>query len=298
MDLHPEAEIAAGMVRAGGVLGRVLSWLDRRAYRAADFVVDLGPYMRGRILEKGVEPERVRTIPVWGPAPDRGAASAAPGLRQRLGISDRFLVMYSGNAGVVHDFTDVLEAMRLLRDDDGVYFLFVGDGPRRAEIEEFIKKHQLRNAMYQPYLPREEVPGALAAADVHLITLRGAFAGISVPGKLYGIMGAGRPALFVGPKACETAETIRSAQCGVVVDPTAGNGAREVVAALRAWRKHPEAVVEAGERGRRAYEERYLREINCAAWARVIGDVWPKLAIAAARAPRLAMTPPELSAIS
>src|SRR5215469_14136034 len=69
MDLHPDAELAAGMLTENGVLGRVLVWLNDRGYRAADFVVDLGPYMQRRILAKGVAPERVCTVPVWGAAP-------------------------------------------------------------------------------------------------------------------------------------------------------------------------------------------------------------------------------------
>ena len=48
-------------------------------------------------------------------------------------------------------------------------------------------------------------------ADVHLISMRPEMTGIVVPGKLYGVMAAGRPALFVGPTHCESADTIRRA---------------------------------------------------------------------------------------
>ena len=96
-------------------------------------------------------------------------------------------------------------------------------------------------------------------ADVHLITLRADFAGISVPGKLYGIMGAARPALFVGPVACETADTIRDAQCGVIIDPADGPPAERIVSAIHAWRDDPAAARAAGARGRDAYVARYQR---------------------------------------
>ena len=43
--------------------------------------------------------------------------------------------------------------------------------------------------------------------------------GIVVPGKLYGAMAAGRPAVFVGPEHCESADTIRDAGCGLTVRP-------------------------------------------------------------------------------
>jgi hypothetical protein len=275
MDLHPDAEIAAGMLNPSGLVGRLLVWLNNRGYRAADCIVDLGPYMRGRILQKGVDPNRVRTVPVWGPAPENPTPARHGDIRAQFGIGNRWLVMYSGNAGIVHDFRDVLEAMRLLQDDEGVYFLFIGGGPRRPEIEDYIRMHGLRNVSYQAYLPREQVADALASADVHLITLRAAFAGISVPGKLYGIMEAGRPALFVGPQACETAETIRTAGCGMVVDPGEGMAAERVVAAIEAWRANSAAARDAGSRGRTAYVARFQRDPNCGAFGRALASVWP-----------------------
>ncbi|HZS59626.1 MAG TPA: glycosyltransferase family 4 protein, partial [Gemmatimonadaceae bacterium] len=147
MDLHPDAEIAAGMVRPSSLVGRVLIWLDEHAFRRAAFVVDLGPYMKRRIVAKGVEPTRTHTIPVWGHAESiRGRP-----LRAELGLEGRFVVMYSGNAGLVHDFGAILAAMRLLRDEPRIYFLFAGGGPRRTEIEAFAQEARLTNFSYRPY---------------------------------------------------------------------------------------------------------------------------------------------------
>ena len=56
--------------------------------------------------------------------------------------------------------------------------------------------------------------------------------GIVVPGKLYGAMAAGRPALFVGPEHCEPADTIRRSGCGITVP--AGRCRRRGLVALAA----------------------------------------------------------------
>ena len=42
-------------------------------------------------------------------------------------------------------------------------------------------------------LPREKLGDALAAGDVHLVTLRPRIPGLLVPSKIYGILAAGRP---------------------------------------------------------------------------------------------------------
>jgi colanic acid biosynthesis glycosyl transferase WcaI len=277
MDLHPEAEIAAGMLRERSLLARLLAWLDASAYRNADFVVDLGPHMRQRIARKGVSEARMRTVNIWGGRGDVAPWRGANPLTQRLGLEDRFIVMYSGNAGIVHDFGAILEAMRELRDDPRIFFLFVGGGPRRREVEEFADREQLPNFEYHDYIPRELLRYSLAVAHVHLISLRQTFVGVSVPSKLYGAMASARPILYVGPKVCETADAIREARCGVVIDPKdAGDVAagKRIASVLRAWAEVPSACEELGARGRCAFLERYEHRLSCASFEGIVRSSW------------------------
>ncbi len=290
MDLHPEAEIAAGMFRPRGVVASALRGVANAAYRRADLVVTLGRYMTQRVRDKGVPAERIRTVPVWA---DDGVASAPAvvALREQLGVAGRFVVMYSGNAGLVHELDVMLQAMRLLRDDPGIFFLFVGGGPRRGEIEVFARAHGIRNFAYRPYVSRADIATSLAVADAHLVSLRPEFVGIAVPGKLYAAMAAARPILFVGPEASESADAVRAAACGeIVVAPDAeGDGnaparlaavqfaAVRLASVVRRWRADPAAARAVGLRGRAAYLARYTREANCAAFARVVGEVWPEI---------------------
>ena len=277
MDLHPEAEIAAGMVREQSMLGRLLRWLDAKAYRGADFVVGLGEHMRQRILKKGVPETRAHTVNIWG-GPDAAAAPRDVNpLAQHLAVEDRFVVMYSGNAGIVHDFGPIFEAMRELRDDPRIFFLFVGGGARRAEVEAFAEREKLSNFEYRDYFPRELLGHSLSIADVHLISLRQSFVGVSVPSKLYGAMASARPIVFVGPRACETADAIHDARCGVVVDPAEGGDAaagKRIASVLRAWSDVPEVCEELGARGRLAFVERYDHRLSCAAFEDVVYSVW------------------------
>jgi glycosyltransferase involved in cell wall biosynthesis len=279
MDLHPDAEFAAGMLDPRGLAGRLLEWANATGYRGADFVVDLGAYMKERLLAKGVRRERTRTIHVWSrveeiePTPRRDNP-----LVDELGLRDRFVVMYSGNAGIVHDFSAVLEAMRRLRDDPRVYFLFVGGGPQRPAIEEFAREHSIGNFAYRDYFPRDQLRFSLAVADAHLITLRAPFAGIAVPGKLYGIMASGRPAIFVGPERSDSAEAIRAGHCGVVIDPgLGGDAAARLTDVVRAWAADPAPARALGEAGRAEFLDRYERVPNCRAFADVIEHTWGRV---------------------
>jgi glycosyltransferase involved in cell wall biosynthesis len=275
MDLHPDAEVASGMLREGSLVARLLEWANATGYRNADFVIDLGSYMKGRIVAKGVPVERTHTIPVWSskdeivPIPrDQNP------LLDKLGLREKFVVMYSGNAGIVHDFDAICEAMRMLKNDPRIYFLFVGDGPRRREIEEFAREKGIRNFEYRGYFSREELRYSLSVADVHFISLRKEFVGISVPGKLYGIMASARPALFIGPTGCESAETIVRSECGEVVDPADRNASERLVEILRSWTLGVASPRSLGENGRSAFLSGYERERNRREFGNVLRGVW------------------------
>lgn len=293
MDLHPDAEFAAGMLDPRGLAGRLLEWANGVGYRGADFVIDLGAYMKRRLEAKGVRPERTRTIHVWSRVEEILPTPRAENpLLDELGLRDRFVVMYSGNAGIVHDFDAVLEAMRRLRDDPRIFFLFVGGGPQRAKIEEYARENGLANFAYREYFPREHLRYSLPVADAHLITLRAPFAGIAVPGKLYGIMAAARPALFVGPRASESADAIELGQCGVVIDPTQVNDpAGDLVAILRRWAEDPFEAAALGAAGREAFLRRYERQENCAEFEAVIRETWGHGLVGAPSDPPLVVGP-------
>ena len=275
MDLHPDAEIASGMLAPRSLPARMLEWMNGVGYRQADFVVDLGAHMKARIVAKGVRPERTHTVHVWNRKEEvEPTAREANPVIDELGLREKFVIMYSGNAGLVHEFGPILEAMRLTKDDPRLFWLFVGDGPRRAEIERFIAEHGIRNAMYRGYFPREQLRFSLSVGDAHLISLRPPFVGISVPGKLYGIMASGRPAIFVGPERSESGETVLEAGCGLVVDPASEGAAARIVETVRGWAERPEVAVGMGERGRAAFLASYEREACCAQWGGVLDGEW------------------------
>ena len=203
----------------------------------------------------------------------RPVAPSENPIRRELGLrDDQFVVMYSGNAGLAHRFDEVLEVMRRMKDDGRVFFLFVGGGPRKAEIEAFAETHALRNFRYTDYFPREQLAESLSVGDVHLLTLREAMAGIAVPGKLYGILAAGRPVVMVGPERSEPARTIREAGVGVVVDPAAGGGADRLEAALRSLADEPAERHALGAHARDHFLTHYDRPILCDAWADALRD--------------------------
>ena len=285
MDLYPDLPVEAGMMRRNGLAHRILSELDGLCLRRAARVVTLGRCMERRIRAKGVDPRRISTIPPWSdPAEIQGlparmltpAVDALGRVRSNMlprgggnpfrtewGLGDRFIIQYSGNFGLGHDCQTVFDAMLAAKDDDGIRWVFVGDGVVRPKLERFIEEHGIRNVLLKPYQPRTRLGDLIGLGDVHLVLMVPNFEGVILPSKFYGIMAAGRPAVFVGPEGSEIALTIRERRCGVVVPNGNAAGLLSVIDELR---KDPGLSLAMGQRGRRALEERYSRERACDAW--------------------------------
>lgn len=273
MDLHPDAEEALGMLKSGSIAARMLHVMNDVGYRNASLVVDLGVYMKRRLLEKGVAEERLHTIPVWSKKEEVHPVDPADNpLRTKLALEDRFVVMYSGNAGLAHQFEAVLETMQRLRNDPFVFFLFVGGGPQRKVIEACIEEHGITNASYRDYFPRSELAHSLGIGDLHLLTLQNEVAGIAVPGKLYGIMAAGRPLVMIGPGESEPADTIREFGIGSVIDTSVGNAhaADQLVATVLSSMRSPKERSEIGSRARTAFLDHFEQEACCREWYTVL----------------------------
>lgn len=273
MDLHPDAEVAVGMLKEGGMLTRVLQSLNNYSYRRADFVVALGPYMRERIVKKGVDAARIYTIGVWSSKEDISPVRREDNaLADELELQGKFTIMYSGNAGLAHQFDEVMEAMVTLKDHPDMYFLFVGNGPQKERIKTFAAENHIHNFRYMEYFKRERLQDSINIGDVHILTLRNDMAGISVPCKLYGIMAAGRPVVMVGPRASESGDTIVNEGIGVVIDPESveSSPSKRLVDVLHELYEEQELREQMGIRSHLAFIDRYDRELQCQAWASLI----------------------------
>ena len=289
MDLYPDLPVEAGIIRRNGLTHRILGAIDSFCLRKADIVVTLGRCMRDRIVAKGIPEAKIRMIHPWSDpeeilelpvrrmelAVDALAAQRPPApvpcgpnpLREEWGIGDRFVIQYSGNFGLGHDAETVFGAMLKLKDDDSIRWVIVGDGIMRPAVEDFVRKHDIRNVVLKPYQPRSRLGTLISLGDVHLVLMVPGFEGVILPSKLYGVLAAGRPAVFVGPERSEIARIIQENSCGVVVPNGNSEGLVRVIDEIR---RDPALGLALGHRGRKALEAKYSMRHACEAWHELI----------------------------
>ena len=226
MDLYPDVMTAHRMLREGSGLDRLLGFLTRWGMGGprCHGVMTLGPDMAERLngyLSPGRE---AHWVPLWGTAVANPSGETPESLRLRRGWrAGETVFMYSGNMGLGHVFSDLLEAAcRMIEEEpeQRVRFAFFGGGKRRGEVQQRLFSAPSRAGMeLHDYVPRKDLAAHLQSGDVHLASLDPAWDGMMVPSKLQGIFAAGRPVIFTGSPTCSLGRWILESGGGWVVAP-------------------------------------------------------------------------------
>jgi glycosyltransferase involved in cell wall biosynthesis len=228
--------------------------------------------MADLVRSKGVDDDRVHLIGVWS---DQEEVKPIPRdrnpYRAEWGIGDRTLVMYSGNFGIGHDVDTFLEAAKALSKDDRIRFAFVGGGKKKARVEEFIAEHELESScVIAPYQPRERLDELLSAADMHLVSLLEGVEGIMVPSKLFGILAAERPAIFIGDASSEISRVILENDCGGSVRQ---GDTESLVGLIENFASNTDVCEAAGRRARKALVDEHGARHRLQAWRMLLEDL-------------------------
>jgi len=271
MDLHPDVEFELGVLRPTSFLGRAFRRLNRLELSRATRCVALGQCMKRRIADKGVDESRIDVIPVWSNIDTDVDDADVAAMREQFNVRGKFVIMYSGNAGLIHSFEAVLDAAKRLGKDDRVAFLFVGGGRRFAEIEAFREQHGLSNIIIHPYVPADRLAATLRVGDVHLVTLRDGMQGAAVPSKLYGILAVGRPVLYVGPPQSDAAMTVTQHGTGVALPVTSDGEA--VANAITHLRDEPDLRRDMAAAARQVSQTYCSRERSLAVLTQMLEDM-------------------------
>jgi glycosyltransferase involved in cell wall biosynthesis len=189
--LEVNAPLADERERFGGLkLPRLARWAERTAWRSATYVLPVTRVLAQHVVAAGVAPQRIVVIPnginrshfAMAPSPDVAKAT--------IGWPGSLIL---GFTGFVRDWHGVDRVVRWLADPatpTDARLLVVGDGPARAELESLAQSLHLRERVrFTGVVPREQVPGYVAAFDV---ALQPAVVAYASPLKLFEYLALGK----------------------------------------------------------------------------------------------------------
>jgi glycosyltransferase involved in cell wall biosynthesis len=224
-------------------------------YRRSTRVVTVTKSFKEHVARRGIDAGKIGVV-TNGVDLDR----FAPGPRDEAfarakGLDEKFVVLYLGAHGISHALSRILDAAERMRDDDGVRFVFVGEGAEKDALVANAKRRGLGNVVFEDGVSKDEVLRWYRLADVGLVPLRDVplFATF-IPSKMFELLACGLP--VVGSVAGEAAEILESSGGARVVPP---EDVDAIVREIRALRDDAGLRRRLGEAGRRFVAERYSR---------------------------------------
>lgn len=256
-DLWPESLSATGAVSSSLLLDLV-GLLVRLIYRGSDFILAQSRGFFPSIVKYGGSREKIVYFPntaedLYRPVK---VESKAP---ERALLPRGFKLMFAGNIGAAQDFETILAAAELLKDRRDLHWVILGDGRRRAWVEDQVRARGLSGTVHLlGRYPPEAMPRFFALADALLVTLKKEpiFA-LTIPAKVQSYLACGKP--VIASLDGEGARVVQEAGAGLT--GSAGNPAALADNVLAMYHLSQSQRRAMGLRGRGYFEKHFERQM-------------------------------------
>lgn len=250
-----------GGQRVAGIASRIEGWFCRQA--AAIGIVAEG--FRPRLIDMGVDPERIHRVRNWThiqqPTLDAAATRDALGLPQHARIA-----LHAGNMGLKQGLDNIIDSARIAaRSVPDLLFVLMGDGSQRTHLVDLAAG--LPNVHFIAPQDNDMFPNVLAAADVLLVNQLPTVMDMSLPSKLTSYFSVGKPIVAAVAAGSETEHEVTASGGGIVVDPSRP---QDTLAAIRSLVDDPALAASIGERGKQYAQQTFTAEAALARLAEII----------------------------
>ena len=268
-DLWPEFAIAVEVL-TNRTLIRLSLWLESFLYRHADRVIINSPGFEAHVRQRGAR--HVELVPngadpaMFDPL-DRGET-----FRKLHHLNDKYVVLYAGAHGMSNDLGVLLESARLLADQPRIQIVLLGDGKEKANLQAQAATLNLSNVSFIASVPKDEITGAMAAADACVAILKPVQAyKTTYPNKVFDYMCAGRPVVLAIDGVIR--DVVETGDCGIFTQP---GDPLALAQAVRTLAGDPQRSREMGLNGRSYIEANFNRPLLAEKLAAIMEDMLNK----------------------
>jgi len=243
--------------------------LERLVARRADAAIVIAPAFAETLAGWGVPPEGVSVIENWAPVDEIQLLPRVNEWSTAHGLDGKTVFLYSGTLGMKHRPDLIYRLAQSL--DSCCRLVVISEGIGRDYLQSKPALETLQLLDFQPY---DQLPMALASADVLVTTLESDAAQFAVPSKVLSYLCAGRAQLLAAPRINLAAAVVQRSASGIVVDP---DHAEECIAGARRLATDAGLRSSLGENARRYAE----RQFDISAIAARFEDILAKACLSA-----------------
>ncbi len=274
-DIWPEILILSGMLQRG-LFADLLARLEKFVYRQADRIFVVTDRARENLSGKDVPRKKIEVMPHWM---DESIFEAVDHtgetlLRAELGLSDKFVILFAGNFGLVQGLDTIIKAAEILRENENIIIVLVGDGVDKERLVNLVDSHDLTNRVkFIGRQPMEKIPSFMAASDALLVHLKKSpISEYVIPTKTMAYLAAGKPIIMATEGA--SAEIIKEAGAGITVEPDNPTALAEAINKLEALSDEERAAL--GRIGRKYFQSHYSKTIVTQQYEDILKEVATK----------------------
>jgi glycosyltransferase involved in cell wall biosynthesis len=174
-DVFPDLPIQMGAWKDNSMVVRVVGALASRLYALASLIVAVTPTALEQIRARAKN-----TPAILAPNGCDWVEPQSGVIKRRNG---EFVATFTGNMGLANGMDLLLDAAKLVRDDD-IRIALIGGGTDYDHVASRVASESIDNVDIYGVVPRERAVGALAESDAAIIILREGI-GESIPTKLF-----------------------------------------------------------------------------------------------------------------
>ena len=202
-DIFPENAVYSRTMKKDSMPYKVLSAIQKKAYRDADRIITISEDMKDQLLELGVDADKISVIYNWSYQdevydPEQTTSEVV----DRLMPEDDFNVVYAGNIGLMQNVEIVVETAAKMKNEPKIRFHIFGDGLYRKKLEARTQELGLENVVFHDMLPAEHAPALYCKADVNIIPLAENIYRTALPSKTATCLACQKPIILaIGEKS-------------------------------------------------------------------------------------------------
>jgi len=268
-EIYPDVAVNLGIIR-NRIIINLFRLLENFVYSKSESLTVISEGMARNIRRKNVPDKKIRIIPNFVDVEEFHPLPRDNDFSRSHNLNGKFIVSYAGNMGKPQGLIHLIEAADLIREEEAIHFLIVGDGSERESLMEYSERLKLPNVTFIPYQPYSLMPQAYATADVSFVSQASGTSDDAIPSKVYRIMACARPVIACTDPGSDLEKLITNSDSGVAI-PT-GQAKLISDAVLNAF-KNQESWLIKGQKAREIVVQNYSRAKISSSYDQLFGDI-------------------------
>lgn len=260
-DVYPEMAHITKSISENGMISKVMKCANKIIFKRLEKVVALSSEMKAYLLNcrPALSNEQIEVIPNW--FEDKIKLNKSNDIQnatlKNIKGEGNLVVSYFGNMGICQDMDTIINAIRQLKDNSKIKFLFAGHGNKMSKLKDIIKEENLDNVKIYDFLHGQDFEDALNISDCFLVSLTDGLTGLCVPSKTYSYMMAGKPIIAIMGKDSDIVRDLEQSNCGYAME--VGEYSK-LVSSVKELHSDSNKRKLMGENCRKVFLEKYTKE--------------------------------------